>query len=92
MLSYFSMISVALVARKAGLSRGFVYRVLKGQRGLSLNTAARIAKAAGVTLDELYHYLSSLGTFHGRHTIRNPDPGKLARHLVSKGYEITPMD
>lgn len=41
------------IARRAGLSRSHVSRVLSGKREPSLGAASRIAKAAGITLGVL---------------------------------------
>lgn len=45
------------IARRAGLSVQHVSRTLRGERGASFHVAARIAKAAGVTLDEMHRYI-----------------------------------
>lgn len=47
------------IARGAGLTPQHVARTLKGKRGASLHVAYRIAKAAGVSLDELYAFITS---------------------------------
>lgn len=47
------------IAKVAGLSSTHVSRALRGERGLSLVIAARIARAANVTLDELYTHISA---------------------------------
>jgi transcriptional regulator with XRE-family HTH domain len=45
------------LARKTGLSRQQVSRVMKGLSGTPLTTASQLAKAAGVTLDEMAMYV-----------------------------------
>jgi transcriptional regulator with XRE-family HTH domain len=45
------------LARKTGLSRQQVSRVMKGLSGTPLTTARQLAKAAGVTLDEMAMYV-----------------------------------
>lgn len=45
------------LARKTGLSRQQVSRVMKGLSGTPLTTARQLAKAAGVTLDEMSMYV-----------------------------------
>ena len=47
------------IARKAKLSPQHVGRLLKGKRGASFHVAARVAQAAGVTLDALYAFITS---------------------------------
>jgi transcriptional regulator with XRE-family HTH domain len=46
------------IARIAGLTPAHVGRVLRGTRGASFHVGARIAVAAGVTLDQLYTYIA----------------------------------
>lgn len=60
------------IARLSGTSPEHVSRVCRGLRGTSLIAAHRIAEAAGVTLDELYRYVSTSSTFvaTGRKTQR----------------------
>ena len=47
------------IARKADINPAHVSRVLRGLRGASMDTAGRIAKAADVTVDELYAYIAA---------------------------------
>lgn len=47
------------IARGAGLTPQHVSRVLRGMKGTSLHVAARIAEAAGVTLDELHAFITA---------------------------------
>ena len=50
------------LSRTTGLSRSHLTRVLRGKvgtEGVSLDAAARIADAAGVTLDELRGYIET---------------------------------
>ena len=58
------------IARTAGVTPQHVARVLRGERGASLHVGARIAKAAGVTLDQMYEFISNSPTLEikGRHT------------------------
>lgn len=59
------------IADKAGVTPGHVSRVLRGSKGASLHVAARIARAAGVTLDELYAHILAQPTLRvqGRCTL-----------------------
>jgi transcriptional regulator with XRE-family HTH domain len=50
----------AELARKTGLSEGFVSRVLRGQRRGRIDNLVRLADVLGVTLDELHQYLKKL--------------------------------
>lgn len=45
------------IARRVGCAPQHVSRVIKGERGASLHVAARIAAAAGVSLDQLYRFI-----------------------------------
>lgn len=49
------------IARRSGLSLQHVSRVLRGIRGATLTTAARIARGAGVSMDELVAYRAANG-------------------------------
>lgn len=51
-----------LIARRAVLPRQHVGRILKGTRGTKLLVAARIANAAGVSLDRLYRFIMAQPT------------------------------
>lgn len=64
------------IANKAVLSPGHVSRVLHGNKGASFHVAARIARAAGVTLDELYRYIINQPALRirGRRTLRDAKP------------------
>lgn len=42
------------LSAETGLDRSFIRRVLIGERGINLHNAAILAKAAGVTIDELW--------------------------------------
>lgn len=44
------------ISRASGLSLQHVSRVLRGIRGASFDTASLIARAAGVSLDQLHAY------------------------------------
>lgn len=46
--------SVPLFAERVGLSKGFVYNVLSGRQCPTLDTAAAMANALGISLDELH--------------------------------------
>lgn len=81
------------IARQAGLTPGFVARALQGRRGMSLSTAARIAKAAHVSIDDLYAHVTSLQVpIPGRPTRRNPSAKRFVNRLLTRGYQVTPMD
>lgn len=41
------------LALQTGMNRGFISRVLRGQRGITLDRAVELATAAGVTVDAL---------------------------------------
>ena len=47
----------AELARKTGMSEGFVSRALRGQRQVRLPNLVKLADALGVTLDDLHQYL-----------------------------------
>ena len=49
------------LARRSGLSASTVRKVLRGLTGVNLVIAARIAEAAGVSLDTLYLHFKSVG-------------------------------
>ena len=58
----------AQLARKTGMSEGFVSRVLRGQRQSRTENLVKLADALGVTLDELYAHLKKIqrpGPRHG---------------------------
>ncbi len=59
------------IARGARLTPQHVGRVLGGRRGTSLEVGARIAAAAGVTLDQLYAFIKATPSYHnhGRKTM-----------------------
>lgn len=44
------------IARKAGISYNHAHQVLRGNNDVVLSKAAKMAEAAGVTIDELYRY------------------------------------
>lgn len=48
------------VARETGLHVSYVSRVLAGKRNPPLTVAAKVAKAVGVSLDELNGYLEGV--------------------------------
>lgn len=50
------------LSRESGCSRQHIQQVLKGQRGVTIHAAKKIADAAGVTLDELYDFIKRRGT------------------------------
>lgn len=50
------------IARRAGISKQHVSRVLRGERNCSLPVGARIAAAARVSLDQLYKFTVKLET------------------------------
>lgn len=52
------------IAEGCGLSRPFVGRVLRGERGASLESAVKIARSAGVRLEELNRYLEKVRMRH----------------------------
>lgn len=43
----------AQIAAVTGHTRGYVSRVLRGERGISFQNAVKVAKAAGISLDVL---------------------------------------
>jgi transcriptional regulator with XRE-family HTH domain len=45
------------LSQATGMDRGFISRVLRGQRGITLDRAAELATAAGVTVDALVEYI-----------------------------------
>ncbi len=49
------------IARASGFSIPHISRVLTGKRGTPLKSAARIAAAAGVSLDELHAWIGAGG-------------------------------
>lgn len=69
------------IARGAGLTPQHVSRVLRGLKGVSFLVAARIARTAGVTLDEMYEYVSTSPEFtaKSRRTMAEIDPKKTRR-------------
>ena len=42
-----------LIARKSGLSRVYIYQILKGKRTFRIKTGYKIAKAMGITFEAL---------------------------------------
>ena len=46
-------LSPGQLASETGMDRGFISRVLRGQRGITLDRAVDLAAAAGVTVDML---------------------------------------
>ena len=51
------------IASAAGLHQQHVSRVLRGIKGCSFRVAHKIAHAADVTLDELWHYIVTRPTY-----------------------------
>ncbi len=47
------------ISRAAGLTPQHVSRVLRGKKGVSFQTASRIADASEVSLDDLRNYIES---------------------------------
>lgn len=57
--------SPALIAKVTGMTRQHVNRALKGENGLTLESAAKIAKAAKITLDQLWGHINWMKTEKG---------------------------
>ncbi len=49
------------IARKSGTTAGFISMLFRGHRRPKMETARKVAKAIGVSLDELDTYLLKLG-------------------------------
>lgn len=66
------------IARRSKTSQQHVSRVLRGMRGVSLRVAARLADAAGVTIDELWEYIQSRDSYQdrGRRTLGDMRRGR----------------
>lgn len=54
------------IAKSAQLVPQHVSRVLKAQKGCSLEVAARIARAAGVSIDAMYAFIASHPHYRNR--------------------------
>lgn len=54
------------IARNAGMTPQHVSRILRRRHGTSLEIAAKVAKAAGVTLDDLYTYTTVVNEIFGK--------------------------
>lgn len=63
------------LAYKTGYGPSHVTRALKGETRLSLESAAKIAFCAGVTLDELWEFIPK----HRYQTGERKDPGQPSR-------------
>ena len=65
------------ICGKAGLTPQHVARVLQGRKGASFHVAARIAKAAGVTLDEMHAFIAASPALEvkGRRTVADDAAG-----------------
>ena len=93
------------IARLSGLSLSHVKRSLTGQRGLTLYTAHLIAKAAKVSLDQLWHFIQheaqARDTEFGRRTKTFINRRRRLAHerelrrrsnpFIQNAYKITPM-
>lgn len=74
-------LSIREVAKRAGIDNGYLSRALAGQRRLSMPLAARLAKALGMTLDELYDRLEAIAIARQAAVARKP--AKRARKAAS---------
>lgn len=45
---------VRTIAKRSGLTQGYISRVLNGKRSVKLVAARKISRAMGITLDKLY--------------------------------------
>lgn len=53
-------LSYSEIARRSGTTVAFVSRLFRGQRQAKMETLGKIAKALGVTLDDIYTYLGKV--------------------------------
>src|SRR5512143_215221 len=67
-------LSVRALARKVGLSRSYLGRMLRGERRPMLSTARIIAQARGLTLDGFYSLLEAAVKSQGK-VKRRPSGG-----------------
>lgn len=57
--------SLGRLARGVGVDVSFLSRLFRGQKGARMETADRIARELGVTLDQLHQYVSSASSRAG---------------------------